>query len=164
MVFRPGTRREALGESAISRSGEREPRQLLVTLRPGHCCTFQQMEDENGHYERFFSPAAAPTTATYIELLSAAGLVASAARGEQQPCTLCTFDNTHSSNFEVLSITCDLPVLINAFASTMRHYLFDLTELAFYRLSTILNATQRNTNSNSIESLVLVPAKYLDLP
>jgi hypothetical protein len=62
----------------------------------------QQMEHANGHNEGIFSP----TTATYVELLSAAGLVASAARGElEQRRTLCTFDNAHPSHPKVLAIS-----------------------------------------------------------
>ena len=62
----------------------------------------QQMERVDGHNEGIFSP----TTATYVELLNAAGLVASAARGEQeQRRTLCTFKTTHASHPKVLAIS-----------------------------------------------------------
>lgn len=62
----------------------------------------QQMEDANNHNEGLFSP----TIATYVELLSAAGLVAGATRGEQeQRRTLCAFDNAHASHPKVLDIS-----------------------------------------------------------
>ena len=77
----------------------------LANLALGHCCTSQQMEHANGHYEGYFSP----TTATYVELLSAAGLVASAARGEpEQRRTLGTFNNVHVTHPKVLSMTSPL--------------------------------------------------------
>ena len=73
-----------------------------MTLELDHCYLSQQMEHANGHNEGIFSP----TIATYVELLSAAGLVASAARGEQeQRRTLCTFDNGHTSHPKVLDIS-----------------------------------------------------------
>jgi hypothetical protein len=72
------------------------------------------MEHANGRQDGFFSP----TTASYVELLNAAGLVASAARGEQeQRRTLSTFDNTDESHSKVLSIPYDLPAFVEAFAS-----------------------------------------------
>ena len=71
-----------------------------MTLELGHCYMSQQMEHVNGHNEGIFSP----TIATYIELLSAAGLAASAARVEQeQPRTLGTFDNAHAPHPKVLT-------------------------------------------------------------
>ena len=61
------------------------------------------MDHENDHHEEFYSP----TTATYIELLSAAGLVASAARGEQeQRRTPYPLDNAHAPHSKVLCISC----------------------------------------------------------
>jgi hypothetical protein len=72
-----------------------------VTLELGH--RLQKMDHTNDHHEKFFSP----TTATYIELLSAAGLVASAARGEQeQRRTLYAPDNAHAPQSKVLCISC----------------------------------------------------------
>jgi len=72
------------------------------------------MEHTNGHNEMIFSP----TIATYVELLSAAGLIASAARGEQeQRRTLCTSNNAHAS--KVLAVLSDLPALMNEFASDL---------------------------------------------
>jgi hypothetical protein len=60
------------------------------------------MEHENGYNEAIFSP----TISTYVELLSAAGLIASAARGEQeQRRTLCTFDSTHEPYYKVLAVS-----------------------------------------------------------
>lgn len=73
-----------------------------MTLELGHRYISQQMEHANGYNEGIFSP----TIATYVELLSAAGLVAGAARGEQgQRRTLCTFDNAHAPHPKVLSIS-----------------------------------------------------------
>lgn len=73
-----------------------------MTLELGHCYMSQQMERVDGHNEGIFSP----TTATYVELLNAAGLVASAARGEQeQRRTLCTFKTAHASHPKVLAIS-----------------------------------------------------------
>jgi len=106
MALRPGTRREAPGESADLGGPPRQAPSGPVALELGHCWASQQMDHESGHHEGFFSP----TTATYVELLSAAGLVASAARGEhEQRRTLNTFDNAYASHSKVLNISCILP-------------------------------------------------------
>ena len=73
-----------------------------MILELGHCYMSQQMERADGHSEGTFSP----TTATYVELLSAAGLVASATRREQeQRRTLCAFETAHTSHPKVLAIS-----------------------------------------------------------
>lgn len=80
------------------------------------------MEHANGHHEGFFSP----TTATYVELLNAAGLVASAARGEpEQRRMLGTFNNVHASYPKVLCM--DPPALMNAFAPATLYILTGLS-------------------------------------
>jgi hypothetical protein len=80
-------------------AARRQENRGIPNLELGHYS--QQMEHSNGHHEGFLSP----NTATYVELLSAAGLVASAA---DQRRTLGILNNVHTSYSEVLRITSPL--------------------------------------------------------